>query len=497
MITIKLPYTSSKSNKEIILKLMKQQNSCMHHVFNKIKDSDNSLQQKELTAIVNSMNNIDNIDSWFKQSAIYTANAKYRAFRENVKQVVDFNKENPSNKKRMPHSVIFGGKKLFIERTLKKIKRRDFKLKRLEPLVSIGETRRDGNRKYVFDVIENNLIMFYPNRQTEIEIRLPKLRKNYKEDLCKIQNLMDDKRIPVQLSIDLSYVYITYDESNLSENVCHKIDKRFMAIDMNPNEVGYSVIDWVDDSNFSVVTSGILSIKEINDKQLRLKITSSDPKNIYLNNKREHEIFEVSKELVKIAKHYQVSAFGLEDLDLESRDHTRGKKSNRLINNFWCYSKFSRNLIKRLVLNSIKYYKVPAAYSSFIGNLMYRDYPDPVAASIEINRRVYLSCLKDTLVKCKTKYHGLRKSKIKSKPVRIAIFPEFKVVKDALIHALEVMNKRHTKFLTDSDSWKDLYSKVKHSRLRYRVSLNSFEFKVFSLSNRKSLVQNLGYFSII
>jgi len=108
-----------------------------------------------------------------------------------------------------------------------------------------------------------------------------------------------------------------------------------------------------------------------------------------------------------------------------------------------------------------------------------------------------LSCLKDTLVKCKTKYHGLRKSKIKSKPVRIAIFPEFKVVKDALIHALEVMNKRSTKFLTDSDSWKDLYSKVKHSRLRYRVSLNSFEFKVFSLSNRKSLVQNLRYFSII
>jgi len=442
MITIKLPYTSSKSNKEIILKLMKQQNSCMHHVFNKIKDSENSLEQKELTVIVNGMNNIDDIDSWFKQSAIYVANTKYRVFKENVKQIEDYNKENPSNKKRMPHSVVFGGKKLFIERTLKKIKRRDFKLKRLEPLVSIGETRRDGNRKYVFDVIENNLIMFYPDRQTEIEIRLPKLRKNYKEDLCKIQNLMDDKRIPVQLSIDLSYVYITYDESNLSENVCHKIDKRFMAIDMNPNEVGYSVIDWVDDSNFSVVTSGILSIKEINDKQLRLKITSSDPKNIYLNNKREHEIFEVSKELVKIAKHYQVSAFGLEDLDLESRDHTRGKKSNRLINNF-------------------------------------------------------LSCLKDTLVKCKTKYHGLRKSKIKSKPVRIAIFPEFKVVKDALIHALEVMNKRSTKFLTDSDSWKDLYSKVKHSRLRYRVSLNSFEFKVFSLSNRKSLVQNLRYFSII
>jgi hypothetical protein len=120
-----------------------------------------------------------------------------------------------------------------------------------------------------------------------------------------------------------------------------------------------------------------------------------------------------------------------------------------------------------------------------------------VAASIEISRRVYLSFLKDASIKPKAKYHGLRKSKIKSHPVKIAIFPEFKEVKDALIHTLEVMNKRPLKFLTDSDSWKNLYSKVKNSKLRYRVSLDLFKSKVFSLGNRKSLVQNLECFSII
>lgn len=497
MVTIKLPYQTSKNNKEIILKLMKQQSNCIHHVFNKIKDSKNSLEQKDLTVIVNSMNNIDDIDSWFKQSAIFTANAKYGAFKENVKQIEDYNKENPGNKKRTPNSVVFGGKKLFIDRALQKIKRKDFKLMRLDPLVSVGETGAEGNRKYVLDVIENNLIMFYPDRHTEIEIRLPKLRKNYKEDLYKIQNLVENKKIPIQTGIDLSHIYISYDESSLSETICCPIDKRFMAIDMNPNEVGYSIVDWVDENNFSIVTTGILFIKKINDRQLKLRAPSDDPKNIYLNNKREHEIFEVSKELVEIVKHYRVSAFGLENLDLYSKDYTKGKKCNRLIDNFWAYNKFSKNLIKKLILSNMKYYSVPAAYSSFIGNLTHNNYPDPVAASIEINRRVYLSFLKDVTVKPRVRFHGLKRIKIKSRPVKVAIFPEFKEVKDALIHTLEVMNKRPLKSLTDSDSWKDLYSKVKNSKLRYRVPLDLFKSKVFSLGNRASLVQCTGCFSII
>jgi len=497
MVTIKLPYTSSKSNKEIILKLMKQQSNCMHHVFNKIKDNGNSLEQKDLTVIVNSMNNIDDIDSWFKQSAIFTASAKYGIFKENVKQIENYNKENPGNKKRVPNSFIFGGKKLFIDRILKKIKVKNFKLMRLDPLVSVGEASKGGNRKYLFDVVENNLIMFYPDRHTEIEIRLPKLRKNYKDDLYRIQNLTENKKIPIQVGVDLSYIYISYDENSLSKNVCCSIDKRFMAIDMNPNEIGYSIVDWVDDNNFRIVATGIFSIKSINDKQLKLKVASSDPKNICLSNKREHEIFEVSKELVKIAQHYRVSAFGLENLDLYSKDYTKGKKRNRLIDNFWAYSRFSKNLIKRLTLNNLRYYKVPAAYSSFVGNLIHINYPDPVAASIEINRRVYLSFLKDASVKPRTKFHGLKRIKIKFRSMKIAIFPKFKEVKNALIHTLEVMNKRPLKFLADSDSWKELYSKVKNSRLRYRVSLDLFKFEVFSLGNRKSLVQSLGCFSII
>jgi len=497
MITIKLPYTSSKSNKEIILKLMKQQNSCMHHIFNKIKNSENSLNQKDLTVLVNSMNNINEIDSWFKQSAVFVANSKYGALKENVKQIENYNKENPSNKKKVPNSVLFGGKKLFIDRVLKKIKKKDFKLMRLDPLISVGEACKEGNRKYLFDVIENNLIMFYPDRRTEIEIRLPKLRKNYKRDLYKIQNLVENKKMPVQIGIDLSHIYISYDENNLKENVCCPIYKRFMAIDMNPNEIGYSIVDWIDENNFNIVTTGILSIRKINDEQFKLRAPSNDPRNIYLNNKREYEIFEISKELAEIARHYQVSAFGLENLDLYSKDYTKGNKNNRLINNFWAYNIFSKNLIKRLVINGIKYYEVPAAYSSFIGNLIHNNYPDAAAASIEINRRVYLSFMGDVSTKARVKFHGLKKNKIKARPKKIAIFPEFKGVKDALIHTLEVMNLRPLKSLTDSDSWKDLYSKVKNFKLRYRVSLDLFKFEVFSLGNRKSLVQSMGCFSII
>ena len=51
----------------------------------------------------------------------------------------------------------------------------------------------------------------------------------------------------------------------------------------------------VDETHFTIVATGILSIKDINTQQYKLHLPSSDPKNVYLNNKREYETFEIVK----------------------------------------------------------------------------------------------------------------------------------------------------------------------------------------------------------
>jgi hypothetical protein len=63
-------------------------------------------------------------------------------------------------------------------------------------------------------------------------------------------------------------------------------------LDLNPNYIGWSIVDWKSESEFKLVKSGIYSIKTINDKDFELKgkhLDSSSPERIYLNNKRNYE----------------------------------------------------------------------------------------------------------------------------------------------------------------------------------------------------------------
>jgi len=61
---------------------------------------------------------------------------------------------------------------------------------------------------------------------------------------------------------------------------------------MNPNYIGWSIVDWKSESDFNVIKSGIYSIKELNDKDFSLKgkgLNSSSKERIYISNKRNYE----------------------------------------------------------------------------------------------------------------------------------------------------------------------------------------------------------------
>jgi hypothetical protein len=440
MNTIKLSYITSKENKDIILNYIKNQNNIFRFLYNRLQNN-KILNQKELTTLSNSMNNIF-VDSWFKQSAIYKAK--------------ELNEKD---------NIIFGGKKLFLERNFNKISKEEFKIKKLLPLYLIGEANKCGNRKFNFDFIQNNKLIFKPDVKTKIDIQLPKLRKNYKKILYELEELSNNKELPITVSLDLNFVYITYNEFCLTTEHS-KTKNRIMSIDLNPNYIGYTIIDWISEDTKTIVISGCISIKEINDKQFKLKdlkVSSEDKRSKYLNNKRCFEVFEISKYLVDLAKHYKVESFGIEDLSIKSSDKENGRDYNRLLNNFWNRSKLVQNLEKRLNIYNIKLYKILPQYSSFIGNLVNREYFDPIASSIEISRRTF-------------------KFSNKLKPV---VFPEFRKLSSVISRSLEEFRSESVK-LDSCKHWIDLYKQVKNSKLRYRVPLDFKKFKVCRLFNKKS-----------
>jgi len=443
MNTIKLPYSTSKDSKDNVLRYMKNQNNVCRFMYNRLQDN-KKLTQIELTNLSNSMNNIF-IDTWFKQCAIYKA-----------KQLND------------QDEIIFGGRKLFLERNSKKISREEFQIKKLLPLYVIGEAGRYGNRKFNFDFIENNKLVFKPDVKTKIDIQLPKLRKNYRKILYKLEELSNNKKLPITVSLDLDYVYITYDEYHLKiEDI--KIKNRIMSLDLNPNYIGYSIIDWKSEDENTVIKTGCISIKELNDKQFdlkKLKVSTEDKRMKFLVNKRHFEIFEISKYITNLARHYKIESFGIEDLTIKSSDKEKGIRFNRLTNNLWNRNKLIQNLEKRLNIYGIRLYKIWPQYSSFIGNILNRNYFDPIASSIEINRRTF-------------------KFSNKLKPV---VFPEFKKLSNVISKSLEEFGNGLIKLGT-CKHWVDLYKQVvKNSKLRYRVSLDLKKTKVCRLFNRKSLL---------
>ena len=157
---------------------------------------------------------------------------------------------------------------------------------------------------------------------------------------------------------------------------------------MNPNYVGWSIVDWESSSIFRIVKEGVISIKELNDYDNKQKIDSTKRKHIF--NIRHHAILEICKNLVDTAAYYRCDKFVLEDLKFKT--NSSYSKFNRLTRNQWCRDLLENNITKRCNIYNIKAIKVKPEYSSFVGNFLFRhvtNMPDMVLASIEIGRRGY------------------------------------------------------------------------------------------------------------
>ena len=398
------------------------------------------------------MNNVELLDSWFKQSCIFEAMSLVKRHKDK--------------------KVIFGGKSLFKLRSHGSISKEEFELKRLSPLYSIGEETNPSvkcNRKFFIE--STSKAIFKPSRKEKIELNIKISSKKYKIYIELLKEHQELKDLSITYKLSSEYIRFSFDESILKDEFKQfkHIQNRIISIDMNPNYIGWSIIDWINSEKFNIIDKGVLSIKSLNDKGESLikdKTSSSDQRKVKLTNKRNFEILQCSKFLIEKMKHYKCSIFAIEDLNIKSSDKDRGKKFNRLCNSNWCRTKLVNNLQKWCNIYNVKLIKVKPEYSSFIGNIVYRNLrlPDMILSSIEISRRGY------------EVYHQyILKDKPQIKNIVFMTLTE--QIKKLICQSLEELSIN----IQEWNSLFDLYKFLKKSKCKYRFPLNLESFQSNSL----------------
>ena len=446
MQVLKIKYHADNKSLNIIRNYMRQYSSVQHFVYNRIQECKS---QKDIKQQIKLLNNVNLLDSWFIQCSFY-----------------DIPKVD---------KVIFGGKKNYFDRLKNNISKEQFKQKRLSAIYSIGEIVNKsvkGNRKFHIEQDLENII-FKPNRKLNINLQLIGLNKR-KQILSKLYQEQERKEIKIAYKLDLEYIYIIFEESDIYNYETKFIKNRVLSLDLNPNYIGWSIVDWKSESEFDVIKSGVYSIKKLNDKDFSLKnkgYSSESNERKYISVKRNFETLQIVKNIVNKSIYYKCQIISIEDLNIKTSDKELGKRFNKLVNNSWCRNVFVNNLIKRCNIHNIKLLKVKPEYSSFIGNFLYRslNLPDMVLASIEIGRRGY-------------EFYNQYISKTKEIKKNI-VRPNLIMFQKLYLKSLEEFKLQPT--------YKDLielYYFFKKSKLKYRLSIDQFNLQFSRFTSHKSYI---------
>lgn len=340
--TIVLSYTSI--NEHEINCLQKQLSNVVRYAY---KRSNNGWDQKQTRNAVKNLNSISK-DSFFNQCAVMQGFdiAKSANVREQTK-------------------VIFGSKKMWEKRQRNEITNQEWKQSRLLPIYSIGETNQKGNRKFVLDM-DKKQIIFKSNKCNHFVLNIDKIARNQ----LRLLKVLEKQCVMMQncftVKLTASKIYISFEQ--LSTKVPIK-KSRYAGIDLNPNYLGFVICD-----NDKVIFQKLYDLTDLN----KIKNT----------NKKKHEKIAICKDIHKQLIHFQVDKLCLEDLDIKSKNHNKGKTFNKLVNNLWNKKLFTNQLTKDCDISGIIVKPVIPAYSSFIGNLVY-ELPDALSSALEVARRGY------------------------------------------------------------------------------------------------------------
>ena len=426
MKTIKLDI----QNKVDILDEMRIFNNIVRMSYNRFKDG---LKEKEVRHDVSSY---FNENCWFIQCAVKDAKSVYTKFKDKT--------------------VVFGGKYNLKRYITGKIDKVQYKYNKMRPICIQGEQLHKSNRLFSFNFNENTII-FKKNRTEHKEIKFKSLRKNLKNELIQLQELINSNKIAVTVKLTDKYVWLTYDECLLyQEKYKYLKQNRVLGIDMNPNYIGLSIIEFDKNDKFNILYKQVFDLTQLTASSGK---SSDDKKSKYLTNKLKFETIAIAYDIDKLINVWKCKTISIEDLSFKLKDQKKGKKLNKLCNNKWERNLFVTKL--KMLANKHKYdiVDVNPAYSSIVGNFAYgnENTPDMVAASIEIARRAYKKFEKGWF------------------------YPEFKV---------QYLNEQWKQTLGTVENWKDLFLKIKKSGLKYRFQLVDYiNNAVFSKNNIKRMLK--------
>jgi IS605 OrfB family transposase len=353
--------------------------------------------------------------------------------------------------------IIFGNRKNYKRYIQNKINKQQYKENKLIPITIHCEAKKFKNRLFDLDIIQNNCIIFKTGRynQKPILIQLPKLRNNIKKQLYKLESLSDEKELSYSVKLTKTNITLIFDENKIDEYKIKNLkENRILGIDLNPLNIGFSILDFNKENNFEIIHKELIDFKSFNNYKNKTGI---------INNKKKFETIEIVKYITEKAKHFKCSKIIVEDLNNFDTDLKIGKRINYICNNIWNKTLLINNLTKRCNIYGIELVKVNTAYSSFIGNIQYgnESTPDPVASSIEIARRGFKKYDKGW-------FYSIEKN----------------------VNNLKNLWKKDLDW--SSLSWKELFNLSKESKLKYRFSLDE-NLKFLRFYSYKSCIQKYSF----
>lgn len=371
-----------------------------------------------------------------------------------------------SYKERKQSRMIFGTLKEWKRFNKGLITKEEFNIiKNTQPVLFIGSSNESwGNRKLKLDAF-NKQIIFKKRCKEHYNLKLTTSNSRWKM-LERLQTYFEFNSTPITYKLDNNYIYITFDESVLKEQGHQFIENRIAGLDLNPNYIAFTIRDFNDDT---LVHKSVYDLTKLNET--------------YNKNKKDYEVVEIAKSIANLCKHYKVECVGIEKLTMSLKNHGKGRKLNRLLNNSWNRNKFSQNLIKRLNILGIKNQEIICAYSSTVGCLDHPEETDSIAAALEITRRTYVFV--NRFIK-----------KVKEFSDRDVMFPDVdrKLIKERWNSILSEYNPKNIGYKGIHEYLK---SQKKLTQLRFHFKDYPFmdkNWSSFSLKSEKSLVSGYSRF---
>ena len=98
--------------------------------------------------------------------------------------------------------------------------------------------------------------------------------------------------------------------------VSKKLGRNYVGIDLNPEYIGVSIIDKLDE-DFKLIDSFCYNLSDLMDKS---GLSSTHKNSKYLTNKRKYEIGVIYTDLFRKITHYKVGYFVMEDLNFKPKN---------------------------------------------------------------------------------------------------------------------------------------------------------------------------------